>query len=90
MSNANVGYCHTHHSWTVVETDRSQFVCGELAVWDVPRGRYISVQQLESEMPRMRTQRPVWHQYVLGMAGRSALLGNDVSVRSRRADESQR
>jgi hypothetical protein len=88
MSNANVGYCHTHHSWTVVETGRSQFLCGELAVWDVPRGRYISVQQLEAEMPRMRTQRPVWHQYVLGMAGRSALLGNDISVRSRRADES--
>ncbi len=59
MPNSSVGYCHTHHTWTVVNTDHSQFICGELAVWDEPRGRYISVQQLESEMARMRTPRPV-------------------------------
>jgi hypothetical protein len=51
--NSNVGYCHRHHRWTVVDTNSSHFVCGELAVWDVPRGGYISVDQLEAEMPRI-------------------------------------
>jgi hypothetical protein len=53
MLNTHIGYCHTHRSWTLVDTDTSHFVCGELAVWDVPRASYISVDQLESEMPRM-------------------------------------
>jgi hypothetical protein len=87
MSNSNVGYCHTHHGWTVVDTGRSQFACGELAVWDVPRGRYISVQQLEAEMPRMPTEPTVWHEYVLGMAGRSTALGNAFSARARGAED---
>jgi hypothetical protein len=53
MLNSNVGYCHRHRRWTLVDTNSSHFVCGELVVWDVPRGGYISVEQLEAEMPRM-------------------------------------
>jgi hypothetical protein len=61
MSNSNVGYCHVHHSWTLVDTDNSQFVCGEPAVWDVPRRQYISVEQLEGDMPRMSTEPSLRH-----------------------------
>lgn len=56
MLNSNVGYCHTHRHWCLVDTDNSRFVCDELAVWDVPGHRYISVQQLEAEMPRVCTE----------------------------------
>jgi hypothetical protein len=65
MLNSNIGYCHEHQHWTVVDTDNSLFVCGEMAVWDVPRGQYISVHQLESEMVPVRRQPVVVTEKVL-------------------------
>jgi hypothetical protein len=45
----NIGYCDTHKCWSHVDPDTATFNCGEEAIWDGPKGRYISIQQLDRE-----------------------------------------